>query len=37
MTYIPLDKENRMIRVGFGKNCGKIFFRFDFWFFGIRI
>jgi len=36
MTRIPLDKNNRMLRVGFGKNQGNWFFRIDLWFVGIR-
>lgn len=36
MTKIPLDKDNRMLRVGFGKNNGKWFFRVDLWFAGYR-
>jgi hypothetical protein len=34
---INLDSNNRMLRIGFGKNNGKWFFRIDVWFFGIRI
>jgi hypothetical protein len=34
---IRLDRNNRMLRVGFGKNNGRWFFRIDLWFFGIRI
>lgn len=36
MTYLPLDKDNRMLRIGIGKNKGNWFFRIDLWFFGIR-
>ena len=36
MTYIPLDENNRMLRIGFGKNKGRWFVRIDLWFFGIR-
>jgi hypothetical protein len=36
MTYIALDKNNRMLRVGFGKNKGRWFVRIDLWFFGLR-
>lgn len=36
-TVIPLDKDNRMLRVGFGKNEGRGFFRIDLWSFGLRI
>jgi len=35
MTYIALDKNNRMLRVGFGKNKGRWFVRIDLWFFGL--
>ena len=34
---ISLNKDNRMLRIGFGKHEGKWFFRIDFWCFGIRI
>jgi hypothetical protein len=34
---IPLDKDNRMLRIGFGKNKGQYFFRIDLWFIGFRI
>ena len=34
---IKLDTDNRMLRIGFGKNAGHWFARIDFWFFGIRI
>lgn len=37
MTYLPFDKDNRMLRVGFGKNKGRWFFRVDLWFFGLRL
>jgi hypothetical protein len=37
ITKIKLDKSNRMLRLGFGKNEGKWFFRIDLWFFGIRL
>lgn len=33
---IPLDKDNRMIRIGFGKNKGNWFFRIDLWYIGIK-
>ena len=33
---INLDKDNRMLRIGFGKNKGDWFFRIDLWYFGIR-
>jgi len=34
---LKLDKNNRMLRIGFGKHEGKIFFRVDLWFIGYRI
>ena len=34
---IPLDKENRMIRQGFGLHEGKWFLRIDLWFVGFRL
>ena len=34
---IPLDKNNRMLRIGFGKHEGQWFFRIDLWFKGWRI
>lgn len=37
ITTIPLDKDNRMIRAGLGKNNGNWFARIDLWFVGIRI
>lgn len=37
ITTIPLDKDNRMLRIGFGKNKGNWFGRIDLWFVGIRI
>lgn len=36
-SFLPLDKNNRMIRLGGGKNKGKWFARVDLWFFGLRI
>ena len=33
---IPLNKDNRMLRIGFGKRDGKWFFRIDLWFNGYR-
>lgn len=33
---IILDKHNRMLRIGFGKNKGTWFFRIDLWFKGFR-
>lgn len=37
MDLIKLDKNNRMLRIGFGKHDSKWFFRIDLWFIGIRI
>ena len=37
LTKIDLDKDNRMLRVGFGKNNSKWFLRIDLWFVGLRI
>lgn len=37
MTKIIMDANNRMIRLGFGKNKGNWFFRIDIWFVGYRI
>jgi hypothetical protein len=34
---IPLDKDNRMLRFGFGKNEGRWFVRIDLWFAGFRL
>lgn len=34
---IKLDKNNRMLRIGFGKHDGKFFFRIDLWIKGFRI
>lgn len=36
ITKIPLDKDNRMLRIGFGKNKGSWFFRIDLWVVGYR-
>lgn len=33
---IPLDKNNRMLRIGFGKNKVIWFFRIDIWWVGYR-
>ena len=33
---IILDKQNRMLRIGFGKNKGLYFFRIDLWIIGYR-
>ena len=37
MTIIKLDSNNRMLRIGFGKNHGRWFARVDLWFIGIRV
>jgi hypothetical protein len=37
IEQIALDKNNRMLRIGFGKNNGSWFFRIDFWYKGFRI
>lgn len=34
---IPLDKDNRMLRIGFGKNAGRWFLRLDLWTAGYRL
>jgi len=34
---IKLDKNNRMLRIGFGKHDGNWFFRIDIWIVGFRI
>lgn len=34
---IILDKDNRMLRIGFGKHNGDWFFRIDLWVFGFRL
>lgn len=34
---LDLDKENRMLRIGFGKNKGSWFARVDLWFVGWRL
>jgi len=36
-TKLSLDKDNRMLRLGVGKNNGKWFFRIDLWCVGLRI
>lgn len=36
-TKLKLDKKNRMIRLGGGRNDGNWFFRLDIWFVGIRL
>jgi len=37
IDIIRLNKDNRMLRIGFGKHKGKWFARVDLWFIGIRI
>lgn len=37
LTKIGMDKPNRMIRFGFGKNNGNWFVRLDLWCIGLRI
>lgn len=37
LTKIPLNKSNRMIRIGGGLHEGSAFFRVDLWFFGLRL
>ena len=34
---INLDENNRMLRIGFGKNSGRWFFRIDLWYIGYRL
>ena len=34
---LQLDKDNRMLRIGGGKNKGEAFFRIDLWWIGIRV
>jgi len=34
---ITLDKDNRMLRIGFGKHNGNWFFRLDLWWVGFRL
>lgn len=34
---ILMDIDNRMLRIGFGKNKGQWFFRIDLWFIGLRL
>ena len=36
ITKIPLNKDNRMVRIGFCKHDGSWFFRVDLWYFGYR-
>ena len=37
ITRLDLDKDNRMLRVGFGKHNSTFFFRIDLWLVGYRI
>lgn len=37
LTKINLDQDNRMLRIGFGKNEGRWFARIDLWFMGVRL
>ena len=37
VTKLPLDVNNRMLRIGFGKNEDSWFFRVDLWFVGYRL
>lgn len=37
ITKLKLDKDNRMLRIGFGKNKGNWFTRIDLWYIGFRI
>ena len=37
LNKITLDKENRMLRFGFGKHAGTWFIRIDLWWIGIRL
>lgn len=36
INKLKLDKNNRMLRIGFGRHDGKLFFRIDLWFIGYR-
>lgn len=36
VTKIHLDEDNRMLRMGFGKHKGRLFFRIDLWYNGFR-
>lgn len=36
-TKIPLDKKNRMVRLGFGKHDDRWFVRVDLWTVGFRL
>lgn len=37
ITKIPLDINNRILRIGFGKHNGSWFLRVDLWFVGYRL
>lgn len=37
LTKVLLDDDNRMLRVGIGKNNGAWFARVDLWFVGLRL
>lgn len=37
ITKIKMNEQDRMIRIGLGKNVGRWFFRIDLWFVGFRI
>lgn len=37
ITKLPLDKKNRMLRIGVGLHEGKWFARVDLWFVGFRL
>jgi hypothetical protein len=37
LTRISLDKDNRMLRLGMGKNDSNWFARVDLWYVGYRI
>jgi hypothetical protein len=37
LTKIILDKDDRMLRIGFGKNKSNWFARIDLWYVGYRI
>jgi hypothetical protein len=37
LSKIALNKDNRMLRLGIGKNDGNWFARVDLWFVGFRI
>jgi len=37
LLKLTLEKQNRMLRIGFGKNEGNWFARIDLWFVGFRI